>query len=250
MKKILLATLVLVMTSLTSFAQSGDVMATTHNVYSGITHTYTATGTDDFTWEVFSDVGCTLPVAEAGNTYTFTAGTDVLKDLTIKWNETGVATATYYLRLKQLNAATSCYNYKTLTVVVTSVNDMTFAFVNAISDDCAVNISTSDVVFDVTLSGGFLVHEATKQAEIEYAIGTGTKKWLNVNLGGTTGAGTYTITIPAADILSFDAKVSEDFVINVYQLKDGNGAVNDFTGAPVTHTWTATGLPTITDIIF
>lgn len=250
MKKILLATFVLVMTSLASFAQSGDVMATTHYVYSGITHTYQATGTDDFVWEVFSDVGCTAAVAEAADTYNFTTASN-LNDVGMTWNKPAASPATYYLRLKQTDAK-SCVNYKTLTVVVTSVDNMTFAFAGtATTEDCAVNISGVDIVFDVTLTGTHLVHEATKQARIEYAIGAGAKKWLDVDLvGAATGEGTYTITIPASDLVSADQEVDESFAINVYQLEDGNGALNDFTATPITHTWTATGLPTIVDITF
>ncbi|WP_461631111.1 hypothetical protein [Labilibaculum euxinus] len=251
MKKILLATFVILTTSIASFAQNGELMATTHNVYSGITHTYKATGTDAFTWEVFSDVACTATVLPAADTYTFSAGTDLTKDLTITWNEPVASPATYYLRLKQLNTGTGCYNYKTLTVIVTSVNDMTFAFApTASTEDCAVNISLSDVIFDVTLSGTNLVHEATKQAQVEYAIGTGTKAWLNVDLGSTTGAGTYTITIPASQLLSSDPKVDQNFDINIYRLRDGNGAINDFASTPITHVWKANALPTIVDIVF
>ncbi|MCY1635866.1 hypothetical protein [Marinifilum sp. D737] len=250
MKKLLIAILMCVVASYSSFGQNGELMTATHNVYSGITHTYKVTGTDDFKWEVFSDENCTTPVVAAANTYTFSAGTNLTKDLTITWNEPAVSPATYYLRVKQTDAK-NCYNYKTLRVVVTSVSTMDFAFVNATSEDCAVNISGSNVSFEVTLTGDYLVHESGKQAQIEYAIGTGAKKWLNVDLAGaTTGAGTYTITIPAADLLSADAKVTENFIINVYQLKDGNGAIKDFTSTPVTHTWTATALPTIVDIAF
>lgn len=251
MKKLFLALLMCVVaTSYSSFAQNGELMTATHNVYSGITHTYQVTGTDDFEWEVFSDENCTSPVIAAGDTYTFTTGTNLTKDLTITWNEPAASPATYYLRVKQTDAK-NCYNYKTLRVVVTSVSTMDFAFVDPTSEDCAVNISGSNVSIEVTLTGDYLVHESGKQAQVEYAIGAGTKKWLDVDLvGAATGAGTYTITIPAADLLSADAKVTENFIINVYQLRDGNGAIKDFTGAPVSHTWTATALPTIVDIAF
>ena len=253
MKKILFTTLAILVTGLATFAQSGDVMSTTHNVYSGITHTYRATGTDGFTWEVFSDLACNeaSAVASSANTYTFTGTTNTENDLTITWNEPAVSPTTYYLRLKQLNTTTSCYNYKTLTVVVSSVNNMTFAFTEAATNDCAVNISGSDVVLDVNLVGSLLVHDATNRAQIQYAIGTGDKEWLDVDLAdGVSNAGAYTITIPANELFSTNAETAQDFAINVYQLRDGNGAVNNFTASPITHTWTATALPTIVDIEF
>ena len=253
MKKILLATLICVVASLSSFAQSGDMMADTHNIYAGLTHTYTITGTDTFEWEVFTDAGCTTPGSEGVNTFNYTTARNTTS-VGIKWNEplAPATSATYYLRIKQTDGD-GCINYKTLTVVVTSVSNMSFAFADPGSTSCAVNISGSDVMFNINLVGDHLVHETGKVAQVEYAIGTGGKKWLDIDLGATPadiGAGAYTITIPAAELMSADAEVSEDFVINVYQLKDGNEATKDFTGSPVSHTWTADPLPTVNDIQF
>ena len=250
MKKILIATLICVVASLSSFAQSGDMMGATHNIYAGLNHTYTIQGTDTFEWEVFTDAGCTTSGVEGVNTFNYITGRDK-NNVEIKWNEplTPATSATYYLRVKQTDGK-GCVNYKTLTVVVTSVSNMDFAFVDPTSNDCSVNISGVNVSFDITLSGDNLVHEPGKQAQIEYAIGSGTKKWLNVELGSTTGAGTYTLIIPASDLVSTNAELTQSFDINVYQLKDGNGAVKDFTAIPVTHTWTANPLPTVDDIIF
>ncbi|MGQ1910198.1 hypothetical protein ACT3CE_10445 [Marinifilum sp. RC60d5] len=245
MKRILFAILICAVSGITAFAQKGELMSATHNIYTGIAHTYKVTGDDDISWEVFSNEDCTSTADAAA--YTFTGTTNLTKELTLTWNVAG----TYYLRVKQLNTTTSCYNYKTLKVVVTAVDDMTFAFAaSATSEDCAVNISGADISFDVTLSGLNLVHVSGKQAQIEYDVDGGTKDWLNVSLAEGSVPGTYYITIPAAQLVSTTPEATQSFAINVYQLKDGNGATNDFTATPVTHTWIATGLPTISDIEF
>ena len=249
MKKLLITMMICVIAGFSTYAQNGDLMAATHNIYSGLEHTYRVTGSDAFLWEVFSDENCTSPVVAGVNTYTFSAGTDATKDLTITWNEPLASPATYYLRVRQTDG-NGCINYKTLRVVVTSVSSMNFAFDQPTSSDCAVNISVSDVSIDVLLTGAYLVHETGKQARIEYSIGAaGAKNWLDVDLGSGTGEGAYTITIPAADLLSADAEVAESFDIYVHQLEDGNGALRVF-GTPRTHEWTATALPTVDDIQF
>ncbi|RKD99959.1 hypothetical protein [Marinifilum flexuosum] len=234
--------------------------AGSQNVYTGSNYDYSVLlvqhdkgdGTmedDAYLWEVFSDANCTTP-AVAG--YTIGAGTAITNEVDVTWDAIG----TYYLRIKQTGAH-SCYNLKTITVVVADPTDMNFAYTDtpASSEDCAGNLSGGvDLEINVTLSGASLVHETARPAQVFYAITTtnGTDvagKYLNVNTTAATGAGNYTITIPKAELFLDGGNLNADgvFSITVSKLKDGAGTEITLPVAQ-TYTYTAQGLPVISPI--
>lgn len=230
----------------------------THDVYTGSNYNYSVLlkqhdngGTmedDAYLWEVFSDAGCTAKITSG---FTFDGATASTNNVGVTWNTVG----TYYLRIMQ-TGANSCYNLKTITVNVADPADMNFAFKDspASSSDCAVNLSGDNLELDITLSGASLVHETARPAQIFYAITTTngtdvTGKYANVNTTAATGAGDYTFTIPAAELMLDGGNLQADgiFTITVTKLKDGAGTEKTLT-TPQVYTWTAHGLPAISPI--
>jgi len=264
MKKLIL--LIVTIFSITSaFAQvegAGELEGS-QTVYEGSTFTYlvdvkqhdpgTGLIDDTYDFQIFDDVKCETPITDAA----IVGKTSYAKDgdnkigVTVNWEVSN----TYYLRVQQTGAH-GCYNLKTYTVTVNSSDDMNFAF--GVTDaDCAVNLTETAKDFNVTLSGASIIHEPGRAAEIFYEIATTNgspvvAKYAAINTKTTeNGAGDYTFTIIADELLLDAAKLNTDgeFTITVTKFKDGAGTEKTLTPAAEL-VWTAHGLPAISTITF
>ena len=224
----------------------GAIMTTEQNVYANSTFTYDVADEETFTyaWEVYTNPECTT-LAPAGEV-TFKDGIKNVNIVTITWDGPSPLTENkdYYLKLVK-TSKDNCPNYKILHVILNSSNDMNVVFAEVTSADCSVNLTESPVVFTVVLSGNNLIHEAGRLCKVWYTIdnsdGTAAKE--------LTVSETNTITIPAEDLVSTNALVSQDFVIRLFKMQDGSGAMKTL-DVVQEHTWTAYPLPTIEDIKF
>ena len=233
----------------------GVTMSTAQSVYlnSKFTYTLPTDANATFAWEIYTDEACTATAA-AGD-YTVT-GDKTSNTLTVSWNgPTPAADENYWVKITKTNTLGACINFKILPIAYSTTTNWDVVFAQAASTSCSVDQTRSNVDVEITLSGDHYIHRVGELSQVLYTVDNASApdasvaaNWLTVPLTPNSGT-TYTITIPAANLIGKDATIAQTYEIRLFAMKDGAGSTTTFTAAK-SFTWNAQALPVIVDITF
>jgi len=259
MKKLLFLLAICVgLSTITNAQDIGVTMATAHNVFPNSTFTYKVGAADvnfTYAWDVFTDAACTFP---AGAEVSFGSAKDEAT-LTVTWVGPAVtADKDYFVKITKTSKASplGCPNFKILPIKFKAANNWDVTLAAASSESCSVDLTHTNLDVKLQLLGDDIIHRSTtEQCKVLFTVDDAVMPavpvaadWLDVSLAKVD-AVNYTITVPAGKLVGKDPLTAQSYVIRLFQLQDGTGAIKEFASVKE-FTWNAQALPTIIDITF